>query len=293
MATAEKESLLKNMKFKIKNTEEQNSANSKNRYNISGSNEMKEENKDSSKVSEEENKAIINLNIVSPEKESDKSKNSKVIKEKSEEAVNTQNNSSKSSENVENSENKSSQNEESEKNSSFLNSNRYKNINLEQNEEDEEENEENYNMNRTNPFRTTGKFIQIQPHFNIFSKRLENLREGIYDNTKKCLMHKCSLQGSENLMRERANSIVKDFVDKLYNLREMFLSSNAEASVIMSDVNKSIYNLKEIQKNNKNEIKECDYRINRCERQIGYKLLGKPTHSFMNRAYKTIQINNK
>ena len=151
----------------------------------------------------------------------------------------------------------------------------------------------NYNMNRTNPFRTTGKFIQIQPHFNIFSKRLENLREGIYDNTKKCLMHKCSLQGSENLMRERANSIVKDFVDKLYNLREMFLSSNAEASVIMSDVNKSIYNLKEIQKNNKNEIKECDYRINRCERQIGYKLLGKPTHSFMNRAYKTIQINNK
>ena len=112
-------------------------------------------------------------------------------------------------------------------------------------------------MNRTNPFRTTGKFIQIQPHFNIFSKRLENLREGIYDNTKKCLMHKCSLQGSENLMRERANSIVKDFVDKLYNLREMFLSSNAEASVIMSDVNKSIYNLKEIQKIIKMKLKNA------------------------------------
>ena len=299
MATAEKESLLKNMKIKIKGPEEEKSPNSKNRYNISGSNEMKEENKDSSKVSGEENKEIINLNMMSQEKgsNSDKSNNSKVIKENPEEVENNKNNESKSSESIESSEKKSSEkssdNEEeknnSEKNandnSSFLNS---KDDKEEQNdEENEEENEENHYLNRKDPFMTTGKFMQIQPHFNLFNKRIGILREGIYDNTKKCLMCKSSLQMSENLMRERANSIVRDFVEKLYNLKELFMSSNTDADNIMNETRKGIMNLENVQKINKNEIKDCDYRLNRCERQIGYKLLGKPNYSFMKRVCNT------
>ena len=299
MATAEKESLLKNMKIKIKNGEDPNSATSKNRYNVSGSNEMKEEDKDSSKVSGEENKEIINLNMVSPEKNSNSSKsaNSKVIKEKPEEAENPQNNESKSSENIENSKNQSSEDEEekneSEKeekeNSSFLNSNRYHNQNgeeQEENEENEEDNDYNY-LNRKDPFMTTGKFMQIQPHFNIFNKRIDTLREGIYDNTKKCLMYKSSLQMSENLMRERANSIVRDFVEKLYNLKEMFINSNTDAESIINETRKGIMNLENVEKRNKSAIKDCDYRLNRCERQIGYKLLGKPNYSFMKRVCNT------
>ena len=299
MATAEKESLLKNMKIKIKGPEEDKSPNSKNRYNISGSNEMKEENKDSSKVSGEENKEIINLNMMSQEKgsDSDKSNNSKVIKENPEEVENNKNNESKSSESIESSEKKSSEkssdNEEeknnSEKNandnSSFLNS---KDDKEEQNdEENEEENEENHYLNRKDPFMTTGKFMQIQPHFNLFNKRINTLREGIYDNTKKCLMYKSSLQMSENLMRERANSIVRDFVEKLYNLKEMFINSNTDAESIINETRKGIMNLENVQKINKNEIKDCDYRLNRCERQIGYKLLGKPNYSFMKRVCNT------
>ena len=299
MATAEKESLLKNMKIKIKGPEEDKSTNSKNRYNISGSNEVKEENKDSSKVSGEENKEIINLNVMSQEKSSnsDKSNNSKVIKENPEEVENNKNNESKSSESIESSEKKSSEkssdNEEeknnSEKNandnSSFLNS---KDDKEEQNdEENEEENEENHYLNRKDPFMTTGKFMQIQPHFNLFNKRINTLREGIYDNTKKCLMYKSSLQMSENLMRERANSIVRDFVEKLYNLKELFMSSNTDADNIMNETRKGIINLENVQKINKNEIKDCDYRLNRCERQIGYKLLGKPNYSFMKRVCNT------
>jgi hypothetical protein len=299
MATAEKESLLKNMKIKIKGPEEDKSPNSKNRYNISGSNEVKEENKDSSKVSGEENKEIINLNMMSQEKDSnsDKSNNSKVIKENPEEVENNKNNESKSSESIESSEKKSSEkssdNEEeknnSEKNandnSSFLNS---KDDKEEQNdEENEEENEENHYLNRKDPFMTTGKFMQIQPHFNLFNKRINTLREGIYDNTKKCLMYKSSLQMSENLMRERANSIVRDFVEKLYNLKEMFINSNTDAESIINETRKGIMNLENVEKRNKSAIKDCDYRLNRCERQIGYKLLGKPNYSFMKRVCNT------
>ena len=298
MATAEKESILKNMKIKIKTDEDKNSPNSKNRYNISGSNEMKEEDKDSSKVSREENKEIINLNMISPEKDSksDNTINSKVIKEKPEEIENAQNNESKSSDNIENKENKSSEidnennnSDNNEKdNSSFLNSNHY-NINTEgQNEGEEEEETDNNNyLNRKDPFMTTGKFMQIHPHFTLSNQRIDILKEGIYDNTKKCLMYKSSLQMSENLMRERANSIAKEFVDKLYNLRAMFLNSVKEVSNIMKETNKGMINLNNIQNQNKNELKDSDFRINRCERQIGYKLLGKPNFSFMRRAYNT------
>ena len=303
MATAEKESLLKNMKIKIKSPEEQKSSNSKNRYNISGSNEMKERDKDSSKVSGEENKEIINLNIVSQDKNSNSnnSVNSKVIKENPEEVENNKNDESKSSENIESSEKKSSEKSsehEEEKNnsennendnSSFLNSKNYNNANKEDqnDEENEEENEDKHYLNRKDPFMTTGKFMQIQPHFNLFNKRIDILREGIYDNTKKCLMCKSSLQMSENLMRERANSIVRDFVEKLYNLKELFMSSNTDADNIMNETRKGIMNLENVQKINKNEIKDCDYRLNRCERQIGYKLLGKPNYSFMKRVCNT------
>ncbi len=300
MATAEKESLFKNMKIKIKNPEEQKSSNSKNRYNISGSNEMKEENKDSSKASVEENKEIINLNIASPNKNSisNNSINSKVIKENPEEVKNNKNNESKSSENIESSEKKSSEkssenedekNNSENNNSSFLNSKNYNIANKEDqnDEENEEENEDKHYINRKDPFMTTGKFMQIQPHFNLFNKRIDTLREGIYDNTKKCLMCKSSLQMSENLMRERANSIVRDFVEKLYNLKELFMSSNTDADNIMNETRKGIMNLENVQKINKNEIKDCDYRLNRCERQIGYKLLGKPNYSFMKRVCNT------
>ena len=303
MATAEKESLLKNMKIKIKSPEEQKSSNSKNRYNISGSNEMKERDKDSSKVSGEENKEIINLNIVSQDKNSNSnnSVNSKVIKENPEEVENNKNDESKSSENIESSEKKSSEKSsehEEEKNnsennendnSSFLNSKNYNNANKEDqnDEENEEENGDKHYLNRKDPFMTTGKFMQIQPHFNLFNKRIDILREGIYDNTKKCLMCKSSLQMSENLMRERANSIVRDFVEKLYNLKELFMSSNTDADNIMNETRKGIMNLENVQKINKNEIKDCDYRLNRCERQIGYKLLGKPNYSFMKRVCNT------
>ena len=301
MATEDKQSLLKNLKIKIKNSEEGNSANSKNRYNASGSNELKEEEKDSSKVSGEEDKGIIQLNMISQEKEKKSNENtvgSGIIKEKSDEIENAQNNSLKSSEKEEEVKNNKSEEEKNKENdysdeenekSSFLESHHYNNLKGDENEElnDSKEDDINNCMNRKDPFMTTGKFMQIRPHFNLFSRRIDTLREGIYNNTKKCLMYKSSLQQSENLMRERANSIVKDFVDKLYNLKDMFINNNKDVANIIRESDRNILNLRNIQNKNKNEVKDCDFRINACERQIGYKLLGKPNYSFMKRVCNT------
>ena len=297
MATAEKASLLKNMKIKILNPEEEKSSHSKKVLNISGSNDIKEVDKDSSKLSGEEDKEIIKLNMLSQDKaknsNSSNNLNSKIIKEKPEETENAKNSNSneESKSNFNDEESKNEENEESNseenKTSSFLDSKHYHNMKEEEDEmNDSKENGKDF-LERKDPFMTTGKFMQIQPHFSLFNKRIDTLREGIYDNTKKCLMYKSSLQHSENLMREMANSIVKDFVDKIYNLREKVLSSHKDLANINKEYSRNIIELNNIQKKNKNEIKDCDYRINACEKQIGYKLLGKPNFSFMKRVYNT------
>ena len=305
MATADKSgSLLKNVKIKIKE-EEKTSSNDQIKFNISGE-EQKEKDKDSSKFSQE-NKDIQNEKFeLSGQAENT---NSKVIKENSEEVENMQN----SSKEEENSENKSCYNykntnekegggnvngsEESHNsrasqnnnnnNSSFLNSNHYNNLqNLNEDDELNESNNSNF-IDRTKPFLTTGKFMQIQPHFGIFSRQIDDLHNGIYENTKKCLIYKSSLQHSENLIREKANSVVKDLVDKIFNLRQMFTNANRTISLTINDVNQNVIRVTNIQARNKKEINDCDHRINDCEGQIGYKLLGKPNYSFMKRFCST------
>ena len=309
--------------IKIKNREE--SKKGQNRYNISNSNEMKEEDKDSSKISGEDNKGTINLNLSIQEKKS----NSKIIQENSEEFENNVQNISNNSklnefsenknnneqsekseindkkENMNNSEENLENKNEEEENSSFLDNKHYNNIKNDENDEinnlsgsgEEKKFKDKEYLNRKSPFMTTGKFMQIQPHFNIFSKRINTLRDNIYDNTKKCLIYKSSLQHSENLMRERANIIVKDLVEKIFNLRQIFLKSDKEIKSIINETNNNVLNLQNEQDNIKNDINDCEIRLNKCEGQIGYKLLGKPNYSFMKRTCinfenKMIKIND-
>ena len=297
--------------IKLKNREE--SKKGQNRYNVFNLNEMKEEDKDSSKISGDDNKGTINLNLSTQENKT----NSKAIKENSEEfenniqIISNNSNLNEFNENKNNNEqgdkkdninisqnNSENKNEEEEK-SSFLDNKYYNNPKDDENElnNSEEENKENDNLNRKSPFMTTGKFMQIQPHFNIFEKRINTLRDNIYDNTKKCLMYKSSLQHSENLMRERANTIVKDFVEKIFNLRQVFSKSDKEINNIINETNSGVLNLQNKQNIIKNDINDCDIRLNICEEQIGYKLLGKPNYSFMKRTCnnfgnKMIKIND-
>ena len=308
METAEKDVLLKNVKIKIKDKDEKTSSKDQIKFNISGE-EQKEKDKDSSKFSQD-SKDIANNELNISEEEEQKS-NSKVIKENSEEMDNKENTSKE----AENSENKSSyhykntnekeggrnfngsggtggknDSENNNNNSSFLNSNHYNN--LQNNNENEDLNESNDGNNscfidRSKPFLTTGKFMQIQPHFNIFSKQIDDLHNGLYENTKKCLIYKSSLQHSENFIREKADTVVKDLVDKIFNLRQLFMNANRSISMTINEVNNNVIKVRQIQANTKKEIHECDRRINDCEGQIGYKLLGKPNYSFMKRFCST------
>ena len=314
MATAEKGSLLKNFKIKIKDVkdkEEKTSSKDEIKINLSEEEQKeKDKNKDkeSSKLSQDNNKEVANEKFELSEQE--EKSNSKIIKENSEEANNAQNSSK---EDEENSENKSGYNykntnekqgEENNfngsggthnsrggadnNNSSFLNSNHYNNLqNLNENDDELNESGGSNFIDRTKPFLTTGKFMQIQPHFGIFSRQIDDLHSGIYENTKKCLIYKGCLQQSENFIREKSNSVVKDLVDKIFNLRQMFTQANRAISLTINEVNQNVIRVSQIQAKTKKEINDCDHRINDCEGQIGYKLLGKPNYSFMKRFCST------
>ena len=202
------------------------------------------------------------------EKSKDKSKsksNSKITKEeKKENSINILKKSISSSKN----------------NSSQKTNKRYSSQNNNENKK-EDNKEEKKEENNNKEFVNSGKFMQINPHFNIFNKQIDSLRDSIYDDTKRCLILKGSLQQSSNFLKEESNGLIKDIVEQIYNLRELFEKGNKGLNQTTNEVKEGLKKLKDVQSKARKEIIECDKRITECENQIGYKLLGNPSYSFI------------
>lgn len=214
------------------------------------------------KEEKETSKSIINFNSNNSQEISNGSK-SKETPEKTEEKKNDSINLFKKT--------------SSSKNNSSQKLNRRYNTN--ENEIKEEKNNNENNDNQDIEFKP--KFMQINPHFNIFSKQIDSLRDSIYDDTKRCLILKGSLQQSSNYLKEESNNLIKDIVEQIYNLRELFEKGNKGLNQTTLEVQEGLKKLKSTQSLARKEIINCDKRISECEDQIGYKLLGNPNYSFM------------
>jgi len=149
------------------------------------------------------------------------------------------------------------------------------------NENEIKEEKANNENNENQEMEFKPKFMQINPHFNIFSKQIDSLRDSIYDDTKRCLILKGSLQQSSNYLKEESNNLIKDIVEQIYNLRELFEKGNKGLNQTTLEVQEGLKKLKNTQSKARKEIINCDKRISECEDQIGYKLLGNPNYSFM------------
>ena len=214
------------------------------------------------KEEKEISKSIINFNSNNSQEISNRSK-SKETPEKTEEKKNDSINLFKKT--------SSSKNNSSQKLNQRYNTN--------ENEIKEEKNNNENNDNQDIEFKP--KFMQINPHFNIFSKQIDSLRDSIYDDTKRCLILKGSLQQSSNYLKEESNNLIKDIVEQIYNLRELFEKGNKGLNQTTLEVQEGLKKLKSTQSLARKEIINCDKRISECEDQIGYKLLGNPNYSFM------------
>jgi hypothetical protein len=214
------------------------------------------------KEEKEISKSIINFNSNNSQEISNGSK-SKETPEKTEEKKNDSINLFKKT--------SSSKNNSSQKLNQRYNTN--------ENEIKEEKKNNENNDNQDIEFKP--KFMQINPHFNIFSKQIDSLRDSIYDDTKRCLILKGSLQQSSNYLKEESNNLIKDIVEQIYNLRELFEKGNKGLNQTTLEVQEGLKKLKSTQSLARKEIINCDKRISECEDQIGYKLLGNPNYSFM------------
>ena len=219
-------------------------------------------------LEEKENSKSINnnLNSINSQEISKRSKSKETLENMEENKNNNQINQINLFKNSASSKNSSSQK---------LNQRYDTNENEIKEEKDNNENNENQDME----FKP--KFMQINPHFNIFSKQIDSLRDSIYDDTKRCLILKGSLQQSSNYLKEESNNLIKDIVEQIYNLRELFEKGNKGLNQTTLEVQEGLKKLKNTQSKARKEIINCDKRISECEDQIGYKLLGNPNYSFM------------
>ena len=251
------------------------------------------------KINEEENNELNqnnneeksnNENINQNENEEKESNNSKDNEDNS----SNKNNEEEEEENEER-ENEKSEDEEEEKKLNFSNkkdetenksiSYYYKN-NISKNTIVETNSEGQLHIGN-NPFVTTGYFMQMNPHFYLLNKNIDTLRDIIYNETKKCLVLKGSLQQSENIIREESISVVKDVFEKIHMVRTMCKNEAKSISNLFSKVNAEFNKISKTQHEIKKEMEICNYRINHCENDIGYRMLVKPHYSFLRKtAYK-------
>ena len=176
--------------------EKQKIEDEKNDLNFIKENELEEQNSKSSiKKSKEENSLVSNKSKDQKE-DNENSKDEKLSQKssKKDDSINLFKNNISGSKN----------------NSSSKVNQRYSSNNNENKKEKDKDKKE---------FVSTGKFMQINPHFNIFTKQIDSLRDSIYDDTKRCLILKGSLQESSNFLKEESNGLIKDIVEQIYNLR--------------------------------------------------------------------------
>ena len=130
-------------------------------------------------------------------------------------------------------------------------------------------------------FLTTGKFMEINPHFNLLQRRISDIRDNIYNNTKNTLLLKSAIQNSKNYLRENSNRVVQNIIEKIWIVKKM---CENESKKIQQLHKKAVNQFSTVVKANKeiqDELNECEYMLSHCENEIGYKLLSNPCYSFL------------
>ena len=123
--------------------------------------------------------------------------------------------------------------------------------------------------------------MEINPHYHILNNRINDIRNNIYNNTKETLILKGSIQNSKNHLRENSNRVIKNIIEKIWIVRKMCENESKNIQKIHKNCLNQFSNVVKENKEIQDELNECEYMLNHCENEIGYKLLGNPCYSFM------------
>ena len=92
-------------------------------------------------------------------------------------------------------------------------------------------------------------------------------------------MLKGAIQTSMNLVKEQSNQLIKDFIKKITDLQDLYTNDATGYGLIYDNIKNDINKLKEEENSLKHNVQICEYRVNRCENDIGYHLLGNKSNS--------------
>ena len=130
-------------------------------------------------------------------------------------------------------------------------------------------------------FFTRGKFMEINPHFNLLQRRISDIRDNIYNNTKNTLLLKGAIQNSKNYLRENSNRVVQNIIEKIWIVKKMCENESKKIKQLHKNAVNQFSIVVKANKEIQDELNECEYMLSHCENEIGYKLLSNPCYSFL------------
>ena len=130
-------------------------------------------------------------------------------------------------------------------------------------------------------FFTRGKFMEINPHFNLLQRRISDIRDNIYNNTKNTLLLKSAIQNSKNYLRENSNRVIENIIEKIWIVKRMCENESKKIKQLHKNAVNQFSIVVKANKEIQDELNECEYMLSHCENEIGYKLLSNPCYSFL------------
>ena len=130
-------------------------------------------------------------------------------------------------------------------------------------------------------FLTVGKFMEINPHFNLLQRRISDIRDNIYNNTKNTLLLKSAIQNSKNYLRENSNRVIENIIEKIWIVKRMCENESKKIKQLHKNAVNQFSIVVKANKEIQDELNECEYMLSHCENEIGYKLLSNPCYSFL------------
>ena len=92
-------------------------------------------------------------------------------------------------------------------------------------------------------------------------------------------------------MKDCANNVVRYFMKQINDIRDTFKQDQTDITNLFQEVNTQLNVLKEADRFITKEVNLCEYRLNNCEKEIGYHLLGKKEHK--DNILKEKEVNNE
>lgn len=132
--------------------------------------------------------------------------------------------------------------------------------------------------------KTKSHFKQVNPHIfllqvrslnsSFVQKDLNNLSQTVYESKKKCYIVKGGINNTMNNLMDKSNDLIREIFNCIYDVRANYLADNKDLKAEHMLINSEIKKILELKNKNREDVRNCSMRVDKCEKDVGYHLLG-------------------